>query len=172
MRIRNAGPAHRIGMAVLLFALGFLACSAAMASDVERRIPLTRDAAGSGLTMEISRDGTRQTATPFLTLHEPTVRRIEERIGKYAARYAPEVSGGAAAADSVSRAVLTGTPPEGSGRPETARSSPPPASGEITLRSVGGLLKRLRASRKEKPVPAAVVAAPEQRLGMADTSLR
>ena len=51
-----------------------------MASDVEWQIPVIRDAAGSGLTMEISREGTRQTATPFLTLYNPTIQEIEDRI--------------------------------------------------------------------------------------------
>jgi hypothetical protein len=44
--------------------------------------------------------------------------------------------------------------------------------GEITVRSVQGFLKGLRASRKETPAPAVVVAVPERRLGMADTSPR
>jgi hypothetical protein len=44
--------------------------------------------------------------------------------------------------------------------------------GEITIRNVRNFLKGLRASRKEKPVPAVVVAVPEQRLGMTDTSQR
>ena len=76
MKIRTAGRVHRIGFA----ALAFLACGAALASDVEWRIPVLRDTAGSGLTTEISREGTRQTATPFLTLYDPTIQEIEDRI--------------------------------------------------------------------------------------------
>jgi len=155
--MRIAGRVQRIGFAALVqrvatvaFALAFLACGAAMASDVERLIPVIRDTAGSGLTTEISREGTRQTATPFLMLSNPTVQRIEDRVAK----------------------KTTGTPREFSGRPEITPSSLPPGPGEITVRSVKGILKGLRASRKEKPSPAVVIAAPEQRLGMADTSTR
>ena len=154
MKIRTAGRVQRIGFA---FALAFLACGAAMASDVERQIPVIRDTAGSGLTTEISREGTRQTATPFLTLYNPTIQGIEDRIGKKTARLA-------------ANEIPTGTPREDSGRPETTLSSLPPVPAEITVRSVQGFLKGLRASRKEKPAPAVVVAIPELRLGRADTS--
>ncbi len=151
---------QRIGFAALAFALAFLACGAAMASDVERQIPVIRDTVGSGLTTEISREGTRQTATPFLSLYNPTVQRIEDRIVKKTGR-------------SAAKEIPSGTPREDSGRPETTLSSLPPApGGEITVRSMKGFLKGLRASRKEKPAPAVVVAVPEQRLGMADTSPR
>ena len=138
MKIRSAGRAQRIGVAALVFAPAFLACGAAMASDVERQITVIRDTAGSGLTMEISREGTRQTATPFLTLYNPTVERIEDRIAKKTARSA-------------------------------AKEIPP---GEITVRSVRSFLKGVRASRKEKPAPAVVVAVPELRLGRIDSSPR
>jgi hypothetical protein len=141
MKIRSAGRGHRIGFAVLAFALAFLACGAAMASDVERQIPMIRDTAGSGLTMEISREGTRQTATPFLTLYNPTIQEIEDRIVRIV--------------KITSRLAEKAIPP-----------------GEITVRSVQGFLKGLRDSRKETPAPAVVVAVPEQRLGMADTSPR
>ena len=144
MKMRCAGRVQRIGIAFLAFALAFLACNAAVASDVERQIPVTRYTAGSGVTLEISREGTRQTATPFLTLTNPTVQRIEDRIAK-------KIEGLAA---------------------KTTLSSLPPLPGEITIRNVRNFLKGLRASRKEKPVPAVVVAVPEQRLGMADSSLR
>jgi len=80
MKIQSAGRVQRIGFAALAFALAFLACGAAMASDVEWQIPMIRDAAGSGLTIGISRDGTRPTATSFLTLHNPTIQEIEDRI--------------------------------------------------------------------------------------------
>jgi hypothetical protein len=110
-----------------------------MASDVERQIPVIRDTAGSGLTTEISREGTRQTATPFLTLHDPTVQEIEDRIVRIVKK--------------TDRSAAKEVPP-----------------GEITVRSVQGFLKGLRASRKEKPAPAVVVAVPERQLGMADTS--
>ena len=140
MEMRSSGTVQRIGFVTLAFALAFLACAAAYASDVERRIPVTRDAAESGLTAEISREGTRQTATPFLTLYNPTIQEIEDRIVrivKITARMA-------------------------------AKEIPP---GEITVRSAQGFLKGLRASRNEA-APAVVVAVPEQRLGMVDTSPR
>lgn len=173
MKMRTAGRVQRIGFAALAFALAFLACGAAIASDVERQIPLTRDTAGSGLTMEISREGTRQTVTPFLTLYNPTVQQIEDRITKRTARFAAkEVPSEATVAGSLSRIGLTGTPRKDSGRPETTLSSLPPLPGEITIRTIRGFFKGLRASRKEKPAPAVVVAAPEERLGMADTSPR
>ncbi len=159
MKIRTAGRVQRIGFAALAFALAFLACGAAIASDVERQIPAIRDTAGSGLTMEISREGTRQTATPFLTLNNPTVQQIEDRIAKNTGR-------------SAAKEISSGTPREDSGRPESTVSSLPPVPAEITVRSVQGFLKGLRASRKEKPAPAVVVAVPELRLGMADTSSR
>ena len=133
-------------------AVAFLACGAAMASDVEWRIPLIRDTAGSGLTMEFSRDGNRQTATPFLTLFSPTVQWIENRIGEKTAPWA-------------AKEIPSWTPREDSGRTESILSSLPPVPGEITLRNVKGFLKELRSSLKEKPAPAAVVAVPELRLG-------
>ncbi|MCL5884249.1 MAG: hypothetical protein M1377_02700, partial [Deltaproteobacteria bacterium] len=95
------------------------------------------------------------------------------RIAKMAAGLAAKVTPAEeTVADAVPRIGLTGTSREGSGRTETALSSPPPVPGEITVRGVQSFLKGLRASRKEKPVPAVVVAVPEQRLGMADTSRR
>jgi len=173
MTMRTAGPVQRIGFAALAFALAFLACGAAMASDVERQIPVTRDTAGSGLTMEISREGTRQTATPFLTLNNPTVQRIEERTTKKTARFAAkEFPSEAPVAGSVRGIGLTGTPRGDSGRAETSLSPLPPVPEEITVRSVKRFLKGLHASRKEKPVPAVVVAPPERRLGRTDTSPR
>jgi hypothetical protein len=159
MKMRRAGRVPRIGFAALAFSLAFLACGAAMASDVERQIPVIRDSAGSGLTMEISQDGSRQTATPFLTFNEPTSQRIEDRIAKKTAGLA-------------AKEIPSGTSREDSGRPETNLSSRPPVPEEITVRSVKGFLKELRASRKEKPAPAVVVAAPEERLGRTDTSQR
>lgn len=180
MKTRSAGRVQRIGVAVLVqrvatlvFALASLVCGGAMASDVEQQIPVIRDAASSGLTVEISREGARRTATPSLTLCDPTVQRIEERIGKKAARLAgKETSPAATAAGSPSGIGLTGTPREYSGRPETTLSSMPPVPGEITVRSVKGILKGLRASRNEKPAPAVAVAVPEERLGMAYTAPR
>jgi len=173
MKVLSAGRMQRIGFVTLAFALAFLACAAAYASDVERRIPVIRDTAGSGLTTEISMEGTRSTATPFLTLYNPTVQRIEGRIAKKTALLAskknhPE----AAAAGSPSRIGSTETTREGSGLPETTLSSLPPVPGEITIRTVKGFLKGLRSSRKEKTDPAVVATAPELRLGMADTSQR
>jgi hypothetical protein len=173
MKTRTAGWVQRVGFASLAFALALLACGAAMASDVERQIPVIRDTAGSGLTTEISREGNRQTATPFLTLYNPSVQRIEDRIVKKTARSAAkEIPPGATAAGSPSRAGLTGTPREDSGPPQTTLSSLPSLPGEITIRTLKNFLKGVRASRKEKPAPAVVVAVPEQRLGMADTSPR
>ena len=80
MKMRISGWLQRVGFAALPFALAFLACDGARAADVERQIPVIRDTAGSGLTMEISREGTRQTATPYLTLNNPTVQSVEDRI--------------------------------------------------------------------------------------------
>lgn len=173
MKMRTAGRVQQIRFVALAFALVFLACMDAMASDVERQIPVTRDTAGSGLTMEISREGTRQTATPSLTLNNTTIERIEERIAKKIDRLAAkEIPSEATVAGTLSRIGLTGTPREDSGRTETALSSLPALPKEITVRTVRGFLKGLRASRKEKPVPAVVVAPPEARLGMADASPR
>jgi len=116
MKMRCAGRVRRIGIASLAFALAFLACNAAIASDVERQIPVTRDTAGSGVTMEISREGTRQTVTPFLTLTNPTVQRIEHRIAKKIEELAAkEFPSDATAEGSHPRIGLTGTPREESG---------------------------------------------------------
>jgi hypothetical protein len=168
MKTRTAGRAQQVGLA---FALALLACGAAMASDVERQIPVTRDTDGSGMAMEISREGTRQTATPFLTLNDPSVQRIEERIVKKINWLgAKEIPSEATVADSAPGICPTGTTREDSGRPETSLSSLPPVPEEITVRSVKNFLKELRASRKEKPAPAVVVAPPDQRLGIADAS--
>ena len=178
--MRTAGRVQGIGfaapvqrLATVAFALAFLACGAAMASDIERQIPAIRDAAGSDVTIEISREGTRRTATPFLTLNYPTVQRIEDRIAqKSAGLAAKETPSERIVAGSVPRIDLTGTAREDCRRPETLISSMHPVSEEITVRGVKGFLKELRASRKEKPAPAAVVAPPERRLGRTDTSPR
>ena len=141
MKIRSAERVERFKFAALAFALAILACISAMASDVEQQIPVIRDTAGSGLSIEISREGTRQTATPSLTLYNPTIQEIEDRIiriVKITARLAE-------------------------------KEIPP---GEITVGSMQGFLKTLRASRKEKPAPAVVVAPPELRPGRTDTSRR
>ncbi|HEY6096429.1 MAG TPA: hypothetical protein VIU83_00135, partial [Candidatus Deferrimicrobium sp.] len=141
------------------------------ASDVERQIPVIRDSAGSGLTMEISREGSRQTATPFLTLSDTTVQRIEDRIAQTADRLAAKAApAGETVADSIPRLVPDGTPREDSGRSQTSLASLPPLPGEITIRTLKNFLKGVRASRKEKPAPAGIVAVPEQRLGMTDSS--
>jgi hypothetical protein len=171
MMIRRAGRAPQIGLAALAFVLVFLTCGAAIASDVERQIPMIRDTTGSGLTMEISREGTRQTATPFLTLNEPGVQRIEDRIAKITARLeAMATPAEETVANAVPRIGLGGTPREDSGQPQITQSSLPPLPREITIRNVKKFLKGLRASRKEKPVPAGIVAVPEQRLWMAAIS--
>lgn len=169
----RSGERQRIGLVLLAFALAFLVCGAAYASDIDQRIPMTLDTAGSGLTMEISREGPRQTANPSLALYSPTVRKIEDRIGKMIDRMAAKgTSSGSTAAGSPSRIGLTGTPSEDSGRLEATLSSLPPVPEQITVRSVRSFVKGLRASRKEKPAPAVTVAAPDLRLGMADTSQR
>ena len=155
MKSRIAGRVQSIGIA----ALAFLAGGAAIASDVEWQIPLIRDSVGSGFTMEISRDGTRQTATPFLTLFDPTAQRIENRIWEKAAPWA-------------AKEIPSWTSREDTGRPETFHPSLPPVPREITLRSVKGFLKEIRSSLKKKPAPAVVVAGPELRLGKTDTSPR
>jgi hypothetical protein len=172
MKTRTAGRMQRIGIAALSFALAFLASGTVIASDVEHQFPVIQDTAGSNVTVEISREGTRQTATPSLTLNPSTVQRIEDRIAKKADRLAGEIPSGATVAGAFPATGLTGTPRENSARPETGISSRSPVPEEITVRSVKRFLKGLRASRKEKQIPAAVVAPPEQRLGMADTSGR
>jgi hypothetical protein len=167
---------QRIGFAALVFALAFLACGAAMDSDVDRQIPVILDAAGSGLTTEISREGSRQTATPFLTLYNPTLQQIEDRIIRIVEKTdrsaEKEIPPEATAGNSLSRVSLAGTLPEGSGRRETNISSVPQMPEEITVRGVKGFLKGVRASRKEKPAPAVVDEIPERRLGGTDTSPR
>ena len=169
--MRTAERVQRLRFVALAFALVFLACMNAMAADVERQIPVIRDTAGSGVTVEISREGSRRTATPFLKVNKPTVQRIEERIGNLIDRLAAKgISPETVTPDALSRIGLTGTPREDSERSDASLSSPPPAPKEVTVRSVKNYLEELRASRKEKPAPAAVVAPPEQRLGMSDTA--
>ena len=169
--MRTAERVQRIRFVALAFALVFLACMNAMAADVGRQIPVIRDSAGSGVTVEVSWEGSRQTATPFLTVNKPTVRRIEERIGNLIDRLAAKgISPETVTPDALSRIGRTGTPREDSGRSDAALSSPPPAPKEVTVGSVKNFLGELRASRKEKPAPAVVVAPPERRLGRTDTS--
>ena len=171
--IRRAGRVPMIGFAALAFVLAFLACGAAMASDLQGQFPVIRDTGGSGLTIEVSREGTRQTATPFLTLTDPTVQRIEDRIAKMTARLVAEVSQSEeTVADAIPRTGFSGTPREDSAQPQTTLSSLPPLPGEITIRNVRNFLKGVRAYRKEKPAPAVVVVVPEQRLVKTDTSPR
>ena len=175
MSMRTAGRVQWIGMAALTpaFVLASLASGAAMASDVERQIPVIRSTAGSGMTLEISREGTRQTATPFLTLNDPDVQRVEKRIGKMVDRLAAkEISLEASTPKSLSLIRPTGTTREDSKSTGTTLSSLPPVPGEITVRSVTRFLKGLRASRKKKTAPAVAVAVPEQLPGMAVTSRR
>ena len=155
MKSRLAGRVQWIGIA----AIAFLACGAALASDVEWQVPLIRDSAGSGLTMEFSREGARQTATPFLTLFHPTVERIESRIAEIIAPWA-------------AKEIPSGTRREDSGRPETVLSSLPRVPAEFTLRSVKGFLKEVRSSLKGTPAPAVAIADSELRLGWTDTSPR
>lgn len=165
--MRSDGRVRQIGIVALAFALALLACGPAAASDVERQIPAIRDSAGSGVTMEISREGTRQTATPFVTLNAPTVDRIEERIAKQSSRLAAKESlPGTGVAVSPSGNGTSLTVP---GEPENGLSSLSPVPGEITARSVKAFLKGLRKSRKAAPAPAVVSAPAEKRLGMADT---
>ena len=171
MMIRRAGRAPQTGLAALAFVLLFLTSGAAIAADVERQIPMIRDTTGSGVTMEISREGTRQTATPFLTVSEPAVQRIEDRIAKVTARLeAMSTPSEETVADAVPRIGLGGTPREDSGAPQTILSSLPPLPGEITIRNVKNFLKGIRATRTEKPAPAGIAAVPEQRLWMAAIS--
>lgn len=162
MKIGVDGRVHRIGFAGFAFALAFLACGDAMASDLQGQFPVIRDAAGSGLTTEFSREGTRQTATPFLTLYSPSVQEIEDRIVrivKITSRWA-------------SKEISNGTPRKHAGLPESTLASPSPVPEEITVRSVHSFVKGMRTSRKEKAAPPVVVAVPERRLGMADSSPR
>ncbi len=175
MRTRSAARVHRIGFPALAFTviLAVFACGGAIASDVERRIPVSRDAAGSGLTLEISRDGARQTATPFLTVYDPTVRRIEDRIAKKVAEFSTKgIADGAALEKSISGIGRTRDPREGFDPHGTALASSPPVPGEITLRSVRRFIKGLRSSRGEKPAPAVEAPFKEVRLGRADASVR
>jgi hypothetical protein len=174
MMIQRAGRVPMIGLAVLAFVLALLVCGAAIASEIERQIPMLEDTTGSGVTMEISRDGSRRTATPFLTVSEPAVQRIEDRIAKITARLeAMSTPSEETVADAVPRIGLGGTPREDSGPAQTTLSSLPPLPGEITIRNVRNFLKGVRATRKERPAPAAVAAVaavPEQRLWMAAIS--
>lgn len=159
MKIRYAGHGKRVGIAAVAFTLLFLVCGAASASEIERQIPVTRDSAGSGLTIEISREGTRQTATPFLTLNDPTVRRIENRIAKKTDQL-------------TEKEVPAVSPRAGFDRPQTTVTSLPAVPGEITIKSVKGFLKGLRSSKKEKPAPAVAAPTGEVRLGMASAPAR
>jgi hypothetical protein len=172
METRTAGWVQRIGIAALSFALAFLASGTAIASDIERQFPVIQDAAGSNVTVDISREGTRQTATPILTLNTATVRKIEDRVAKKADRLTGEIPSEETIAGALPAMRLAGSPRDHSAQPGTGISSRTPVPEEITVRSVKRFLKELRASRKEKQAPAVVVAPPEQRLGMADTSAR
>jgi len=158
MKIRTAERVKWMMFPALVFALVALACMDAMGSDVERKIPVIRDAEDSGLTIEISRERTRRTATPFLTLCKPTVQRIEDRVVKIVEK----------AARWTAKEIPSVTRREDSGRPETTISSLPPLPGEITVRGVQGFLKELRASRREKSAPSIVVPVPDLRLGRTD----
>lgn len=173
MKMRTFGQVRQRGFSALAFTLAFLITGVAVASDVERQIPVIKDSAGSGVSMEISQEGTRQTVTPALTLNNPTLQRIEDRVARKITQLAAKgIPAGAIAPDSLSRIGVSGTPSDNSKRPETALSSLPALPGEITIRSMRHFIKGLRASRKEKPSPAVVAEVPEQRLGMVDTSLR
>src|SRR4030042_7017765 len=65
MKIRTAERVERFKFGALAFALAILACISAMASDVERQIPVLRDTAGSGLTNAVSPAGAPPAPAPF-----------------------------------------------------------------------------------------------------------
>ncbi|MGE5283931.1 MAG: hypothetical protein ACM3OG_03075, partial [Actinomycetota bacterium] len=126
---------------------------------------------GSGMTLEFYREGTRQAVTPFFTLYEPTILRIEKQIWRMIDRLAARgICPEATAGNPLSPAGLAGTPTEDSMRPEAILPLPSPVPGEITVRSVKRFLKELRAARKEKPVQPVAAPVPELRVGKADTA--
>ena len=184
MKIRSAGRAQRIGFAALVrrlgapaFALVFIACGAAMASDVERRIPVVRDGAGSDVSVEIQSEGSRSAARPCLYAGKETVERMTDRIGGKIDGWKASGAGAGSSAIDVGTSELAASPcsietlrRRAAGAKVSRTAAPGPA--EITVSSVRGFLKGLRSSRKEKPAPAVVVTAPEERLGMADISVR
>lgn len=176
MKILNAGWAQRIGLSSLILALSILACPATMAAEIERRIPVIGDGAGSEISVEIRREGERSAALPCLTANRETLEQLMDRIsGRIGAMTAPE--------DGAISSSLDARPPEPDASPcsigtlrrraagAKVSRTVVPESGEITIRGVKDLLQAFRAARKEKPaVAAAPPATPEERPGWGDTA--
>lgn len=177
MKIRSAEWVRRIGLPAFACALALLAGRAAMASDVDRRIPVVWDGAGSAASVEIQSEGSRSTARPCLYAGKETVERVTDRIGgKIDAWKASDAGAGSSAIDYGTSEPAASPCSIGTLRRRAAEAKVSrtvvPDPGEITVRGVKGFLKGLRASRKEKPAPAVVVPVPEERIGMADLSMR
>jgi hypothetical protein len=175
MKTRSAGQVRKIGLPALIIALAFLTCGAAMASDYERRIQVTRDGTGSDVSLEIQTEGSRSTARPCVHASKETVERVTDRISGKIDTWKASLAG------AVPPAIDHGTsdPATSPCSIETLRRRAAGAKlsrrtvddpGEVTARDVKGFLKGLRASRKGKPAPAVDVSAPERRLGMVATS--
>jgi len=175
MKIRAIGRVQRIGFAALAFTLVFLACGAATASELDRRIPVIRDETGSDVSVEIQGEGSRSTARPCVYASEETVERVTDRMGGKIDAWKASNAG----AESSATYDVTSVPAASPCSIETLRRraagakvsrAAVPEPGEITVRSAQGFLKGLRASRKQKPAPAAAVAVPELRLGRTGAS--
>ncbi len=168
MKTQTGGRLPQIGTLFVAFAFACLAAVSVFAGEIEREIPVLHDGAGSRLTVDISREGTRQTATPCLLLTEGSMARASKRVHENAGTTAsgePSTS----AQDRIGSIRETVRD-----RIDQARLSHPDIEvpKEITARSVRKLFRSVRASLKErqavaKAPPAAPAHAPEERIGMA-----
>jgi hypothetical protein len=177
MKIQAIGRAWRIGLPAFAFALAFPVYNTALAAEVDRRIPVTRDETGSDVSVEIQGEGSRSTARPCVYVADETVERVTDRIGGKIDAWKTSNAGAESSAtyDGTSETAESPCSIEALRRraagAKVSRTAVP-EPGEITVRGVKSFLKGLRASRKEKPVPPVVAAPPERRLGRTDTSPR
>jgi hypothetical protein len=72
MSKRTTGAKALAGMIISIVS-AFLMVGSAYGSEVDRVIPVVRDDSGNRIHVEIARDGSRQTATPCISLARPVV---------------------------------------------------------------------------------------------------
>lgn len=126
-RCRGANALTGILLAVVSVCLSF---GVSGASEVERVIPVVRDDLGNGIDVEIARDGSRQTATPCVSVARPP----------------DEASASPCSIGTLRRRAAQG------------RVSKPAVAvpEEITARNAKGVFKALRAAYREKQALPAV----------------
>jgi hypothetical protein len=124
MSRRTAGAKALAGM-ILSIVSAFLMVGSAYGSEVERVIPVFRDGLGNGIHVEIARDGSRQTATPCVSVARPAAEETDSPCG-------------------------IGTLRKRAAQAKVSSIPAVAAPGEITARNVKNVFRTLRSALKEK----------------------